>query len=240
LSSVLPAAAYTAARQRGGWAMTRLRLALAQDFDQLGPALIRSRDQRERRLAYEIGAELGRWTHDDLVRFAVRGRDQFVRTRSAEALCSTGDAELLRLLLRSRSSGVRASALVGLARLGLDDEVAALMDDRAPLVRAYARSRADDPLGYYRAAVADHPQATTVAGLGEVGHYADEALLTPLLGHADPGIRAAAVRALGAIDCLPVAEVVPLLRDPSPTVTRAATDVLLGRALPAHLIGPGS
>ncbi|MFF5079327.1 HEAT repeat domain-containing protein [Actinoplanes sp. NPDC000266] len=235
LPLALPMAAYTAARHRGGWVMTRLRQALAERFDELGRVLVRSRDQRERRLAFEVGADLGRWTHDELVHFAVHAKDPLIRLRGVDAVSATADVAALRLLVRSRYSGVRLSALVGLARLSLDDEVAALVDDPAPLVRAYARSRATDPVAHYRAAVAAGPTPATVAGLGEVGHYADEARLTPLLSHHDPRIRAAAVRALAAVDSLPVPAVTALLRDLSPTVVREAANALRGRHLSGDL-----
>ncbi len=130
------------------------------------------------------------------------------------------------------------AALAGLDRDGLDAEVAAAADDPAPLVRAYARSRIADPVAHYRAAVTDKPTPATVAGLGEVGGYADEAVLTPLLGHSDAPVRAAAVKALSAIDCVPVDAVVPLLQDPSPPVVREASAALrpYRRRLPAELL----
>ncbi|XVU23675.1 hypothetical protein ACQPZJ_41545 [Actinoplanes sp. CA-054009] len=287
-------AAYTAARYRGGWTMTHLRQALADRFDDLGRVLVRSRNQRERRLAFEVGADLGRWTHDELVRFAVHAKDPLIRLRSVDAVSATADAGTLRLLVRSRFSGVRASALVGLTRLGLDDEVAALMDDPAPIVRAYARSRATDPLAYYRAAVSAGSSPTaatptpatttcprnvgltpaptaaspttgprnvgltpaptaaspttgprdvgltpaTVAGLGEVGRYSDEKLLVPLLRHDDPRIRAAAIKALAAIDCLHMADVGPLTRDPSAAVAKTARKTLGSRGMTYEPVPP--
>ncbi|MEV4350764.1 HEAT repeat domain-containing protein [Actinoplanes sp. NPDC049596] len=233
LPAALPMAAYTAARGRGGWAMTHLRRRVTEAFDDIGPALMRSRSPRERRLAFEVGVSLRRWIYDDLVGWARREKDPFIRRLSLDGVIATADVDVLRSLVRSRFSGVRATALVGLAKLGLDAEVAALMDDPTPLVRAYARSRATDPLAHYRAAVAADPTPATVAALGEVGHYADAALLTPLLAHGDAQIRAAAVRALAAVDCLPVDAVTPLLRDPSPSVVREAAGALRGHRLPA-------
>ncbi|XVV11036.1 HEAT repeat domain-containing protein [Actinoplanes sp. CA-131856] len=235
LPAALPMAAYTAARDRGGWAMTHLREVLAAAFDERGPALVRSREQRERRFAYTVGTELGRWTHEDHVGFAIRAKDPLIRTLSAGAILATADTGTLRRLTTSRYPGVRLSALVGLAKLGLDDEVAALVDDPAPLVRAYARSRVADPVAHYRAAVAGGPTPATVAGLGEVGHYADAAQLTTLLSHHDPRIRAAAVRALAAVDSVPVPAVTALLRDLSPTVVREAANALRGRHLSGDL-----
>ena len=256
LRAVLPTAAYTAGRMRGRWVMDQVRTALAAAFDEVGPSLIGSRDAIERRVAYEVGAEQHRWGYDDLLRFALREPDPAIRSRTAEAAAAEaerrGDVGALRTLAGARFAQVRILGLVGLARLGRDADVAAAITDPAPLVRAYARSRATDAAARYREmltspagaispgttpAGAGPPDTTplnarptarvaAVAGLGEVGGYADEALLAPLLDDADPRIRAAAVHALAALDCVPVARVVPLLRDPAAGVVREAAEAL--------------
>ena len=230
LDAVLPIAGYTARRERGGWVLRQVRAAVAAAFDRLGRELIRSRHADARRLAYEIGTERNRWSQDDLVGFALHEPDPVIRSRSAAAACAEaghrGDVPVLRALARARFSQVRVLALVELARLGRDAEVAEAITDPAPLVRAYARSRTGEAAQRYRSLVAAAPTPAAVAGLGEVGGYADQALLEPLLADGDARIRAAAVRALAALDCVPVAAVLPLLRDPSASVVRAAADAV--------------
>jgi HEAT repeat protein len=57
----------------------------------------------------------------------------------------------------------------------------------------------------------------------------------PLLTAADPALRAAAIRALAGLDSIPVADVLPLLRDPAPPVVREAASALRHRRTPPEL-----
>jgi HEAT repeat protein len=79
------------------------------------------------------------------------------------------------------------------------------------------------------------PSPGSIAGLGETGVDADAHLLTPLLESFDPAFRAAAIRALTTLDSIPVDDVLPLLRDPSPAVVRGAATALRRRRTPPDL-----
>ncbi|MET7970366.1 HEAT repeat domain-containing protein [Micromonospora sp. NPDC005305] len=182
---------------------------------------------------------------DDLLA-AVADRDVRVRARAAEAAAReavwTGRRPVLQRLAGNRHPEVRALGLTGLLRLGRHAEVAAFLDDRHQLVRAIAREAARregvDASAAYRAAVSGGaPRVGAVAGLAEVGADSDAPLLHPLLAHPDPRLRAAAVRALARLGAVPVALVVPLLRDPAAGVVREAATALrpIGGALPPEL-----
>ncbi|MBU2662747.1 HEAT repeat domain-containing protein [Actinoplanes bogorensis] len=238
LPAAVPIAAHTAGRMRGGWAMEQVRAATAANFDRVAPLLMASPRPAPRRLAFGVGEQLDRWTSAELLHFALHEGDVVIRSRATEAAVRHADTADLRRMAASRFSGVRIAALVKMAFSGLDADVAAAADDPAPLVRAYARTRIADPLSHYRAAVTAHPTPGLVAGLGEVGRYDDEALLTPLLSHPDPRIRAAAVRALVAIDAVRVERFLPLLQDPAAGVIREAARALrpFERRVPADLL----
>jgi hypothetical protein len=81
------------------------------------------------------------------------------------------------------------------------------------------------------------PAPGVLAGFAETGRPVDAGLLLPLLAHPRYRIRAAAVRALRQMDAVPVADVLPLLRDESGLVVREAAAALSTRAalLPAGL-----
>jgi hypothetical protein len=87
------------------------------------------------------------------------------------------------------------------------------------------------------AAVLAGPAPGVLAGFAETGRPADAGLLLPLLAHPRHRIRAAAVRALRQMDAVPVADVLPLLRDESGQVVREAAAALSTRTalLPAGL-----
>jgi hypothetical protein len=86
-------------------------------------------------------------------------------------------------------------------------------------------------------AVLAGPAPGVLAGFAETGRPADAGLLLPLLAHPRHRIRAAAVRALRQMDAVPVADVLPLLRDESGQVVREAAAALSTRTalLPAGL-----
>ncbi|WP_328460695.1 hypothetical protein OHA21_30490 [Actinoplanes sp. NBC_00393] len=240
--AALPMVTYLAGRQRSGTLVRLVDEVVEEHLDRMIPVLLATHDPRSRRLAFAAGERLARWTYSDLVGFALREPDPVVRLKAAEAACRAaveqGDADTLRSLAAARFSAVRALALVGLAQLGYDAEVAAALEDPSPLIRAYARSRATDALALYRAAVATRPNPEAVAGLGEVGGYRDAELLTPLLGQAGHRLRAAAVRALVALDAVPIEEVTSLLTDPAAAVVREASLALrpYRRRLPPELL----
>jgi HEAT repeat protein len=120
---------------------------------------------------------------------------------------------------------VRVVALTGLVRVGQDSDVAAYLDDDAPLVRAVAREAARrlgiDAREHYRTAVsAGEPALGAIVGLAETGSVADAPLLRPLLSHPQAKVRAQAIRGLRLLEAVVAQEVLPLLRDPSPAVVR--------------------
>lgn len=133
-------------------------------------------------------------------------------------------------------------ALTGLVRVGQDSDVAAYLDDDAPLVRAVARDAARrlgiDARKHYRTATgAGEPALGAIAGLAETGSAVDVPLLRPLLTHSQARVRAHAVRGLHLLEAVVVHEVLPLLRDSSPAVVREVTTALrpLTGALPPGL-----
>ncbi|MEV6842889.1 HEAT repeat domain-containing protein [Actinoplanes sp. NPDC051411] len=239
LAAAVPMAVYVAGRDRGGWAIDTIRDRVRAEFDRFGPALLASRETYARRLGFEIAREQGRVDYAEQVRRAGHDGDTIIRGWAAGAARAEavrrGDRKTLRSLARSRFAGVRVEALIGLVKLGHDDDLTAALDDGAALVRAYARSRTTDAAAHYRVTVTTAPSPGSIAGLGETGVYADAALLAPLLASADAPLRAAAIRALAALDSMPVDDVLPLLRDPAPAVVREAANALRFRRTPPEL-----
>jgi hypothetical protein len=95
-----------------------------------------------------------------------------------------------------------------------------------------------DPLAAYRANVTGHePTPGAIAGLAETGGPTDASLLHPLLAHSQAKIRAAAIRGLVRLDTITPDRLIPLLRDPSPSVVREAATALRPshQRLPAEL-----
>jgi hypothetical protein len=159
----------------------------------------------ERRFLVQIGLAHGWWSADVVFALAVTDTDVWVRVRAAELVCRQAvwseRVDTLRQLARHPGAEVRQVALTGLLRLGHATEVAAYLDDRAPLIRAIAREaarRADiDALPHYRYAVSEpEPATAAIAGLAETGGAADANLLVGLLVHPRSRVRAQAVRAL--------------------------------------------
>jgi hypothetical protein len=238
LIAALPMARHLARRDRGGWTMNLIVERVREGFDIFEPDLLANRDAEARRLGFQVAREQGRIDYPAMVRWSA-DRDALIRATAAESACDEavrrGDAETLRSLARSRSAGVRITALVGLVKLGHQEDVSRALDDVSALVRAYARSRTTDAPAHYRRTVTTAPSPGSIFGLGETGVYADAALLTPLLTSPDAHLRAAAVHALAELDCTPVSDVLPLLRDPAPAVVREAASALRTRRTPPEL-----
>jgi HEAT repeat protein len=222
-------------RLRGGFACAQLFTAIRQAPDGVRLQLAASEDRAVRRLTFDAALSAGRFGIDELVSLADNDPDVRLRSRAAEAAVReaiwTKGTKTLRHLAKSRHREVRALALTGLVRIGLDREAASCLNDKYTLVRALARDAARrtgvDPLRHYREAVAaDEPCSGAIAGLAEIGSAADAPLLQNLLGHALPQIRVRALRGLRLLNAVPIADVTGLLRDPSSAVVREATAAL--------------
>lgn len=180
---------------------------------------------------------------------ALGDSESVIRSRAVAEACSRlDDAELAAVLprmLRDPFPRIRAAALAAAAHRGAGNVDAALVSslmDRNRVVREIAqfhtrrRGLVPDVAALYRARLADtdatpRTVATAVAGLGETGTTDDMRLVLPLLAHERAYVRAAAVRALAALDAdgqLP--RFVEALGDPAPSVSRAAREALRPRA----------
>ncbi|MEU9829347.1 hypothetical protein [Micromonospora chersina] len=246
LPAVLPMALRLDARLRGGFAVTQIRAALPSAPAEVWRGLLGSGDCRQRRFVFDIVLAEGWLRLPDLVTCAETDLDVAIRVRAADVACReavwTRRHDVLRRLAQSARAEVRVVALTGLLRAGQDREAAAYLDDDAPLVRAVARDAARrlgiDAREHYRSAAgAGKPALGAIVGLAETGSAADAPLLRPLLTHSQARVRAQAVRGLRLLDAVVVHEVLPLLRDPSPAVTREVTTALrpLTGALPPGL-----
>ncbi|MBX7266362.1 hypothetical protein KIF24_10215 [Micromonospora sp. Llam7] len=246
LPAVLPMALRLDARRRGGFAVTQIRAALMSAPAQVWCGLLGSGGHRQRRFVFDTVVAQGWLRLADYVTCAETDLDVGIRVRAAEAACReavwTRRPGVLRRLARSVRAEVRVVALTGLVRVGQDGDVAAYLDDDAPLVRAVARDAARrvgiDAREHYRTTVCvGEPALGAIVGLAETGSAADTPLLRPLLSHPQAKVRAQAVRGLRLLDAVVAQEVLPLLRDPSPAVVREVTTALrpLTGALPPGL-----
>jgi hypothetical protein len=236
LPAALPMTLLLRGRERGAFAVAQATAALTMVDPGSRWWLTTSGVARQRRFVLDVGLTQGWYRQEELVRIAETEPEPRNRVPAAEAVCReavwTRRPAVLRRLAGNRSGVIRALALTGLVRGGLDTEAAAHLDERSPLVRAIAREAARrvgiDPLAHYRTACAGaDPAAGAVAGLAEVGSAVDAPLLTALLAHQGHRVRLAAVKGLRALDCVVVDELLPLLEDGSPTVVRAAVGALL-------------
>lgn len=246
LPVVLPMALRLDARLRGSFAVTQVRAALLSAPVEVWRDLLGSGGRRQRRFVFDIVLAQGWLRLADYVTCAETDSDVRIRVRAAEAACReavwTRRHDVLRRLARSARAEVRVVALTGLVRAGQDSDVAAYLDDDAPLVRAVARDAARrlgiDCRKHYRTAVsAAEPALGAIVGLAETGSAADAPLLRPLLRNPQARVRAQTVRGLRLLGAVVVAEVLPLLRDPAPMVVREVTAALrpLAGALPPGL-----
>jgi len=231
----VPAAAETTlllgGRARGGFACTQLFAAIRQAPDNLWRQLAASEDRAVRRMTFDAAMSVGRLSLDELLAVADKDPDVRLRSQAGEAVAReavwTKRTKTLRYLVKSRHPELRALGVTGLVRIGLDEEVVSCLDDKSSLVRAHARDAARrtgvDPLRYYREEVSvDEPAYGAIAGLAEIGGEVDAPLLRNLLAHRSPRIRLRALRGLRLLNTVPIAEVMELLRDPSPSVVREA------------------
>ncbi|GAB3329674.1 HEAT repeat domain-containing protein [Micromonospora halotolerans] len=252
LPAVLPMALRLDARLRGGFAVSQIRAALLSAPAGVWRGLLGSGARRQRRFVFDIVLAQGWLRLPDYVTCAETDSDVGIRVRAADAACReavwTRRHDVLRRLARSVRAEVRVVALTGLVRVGQDSDVAAYLDDDAPLVRAVARDAARrlgiDAREHYRTATgAGEPALGAIAGLAETGSAADAPLLRPLLTHSQARVRAQAVRGLHLLEAVVAHEVLPLLQDPSPAVVRGATTALrpligaLPPGLPWQLLG---
>lgn len=247
LPVALPTILAVQVRSRAGFARAQALAALLSTSVEVRRSLFATGDRRPRRFVFDIGLGHDWWTLADLIRVAESDGDVRIRVRAAQAACRqavwTRRVDLLRRLAGSRRAEVRAYAVTGLVRAGLDDEAVAYLEDQSSLVRAIARDaarrRGVDALARHRIVVTDPAQASpgAIDGLAENGSAADAALLHPLLTHTSSKIRSHTVRALRQLGTVDVDAIVPLLRDPSPAVVREATAALLPqqRRLPPQL-----
>jgi HEAT repeat protein len=210
----------------------------------VGIGLHDSPERTVRRACFRILLDLGRPALGELVRLAQHNTDEVVRLEAARAAAALDDgalAELLPRMLADPYPRVRLVAL-GLAaeRMGAPalPVLRAALLDRAAAIRtearaAIARLESADLAEYYRERIdPDAPRlAEAVAGLAETGAAEDADFVAPLLAHARPRVRAAALRALvrlsgdAAVPALTAA-----VGDESPGVSRVAADALRPRA----------
>ncbi len=233
-------------RREGGWLAGRVD-DLLQDLpaQELEP-LLSARDRRVRRAAYRAAIVSGRLDLDQLVRAAVQDHDLPIRAMSARAAVQAAvDPTQLRTMLASRTALVRVEALREWVRSGDLAVAEAALSDRHPLVREIAqeawRRAGSDPAEYYRRlALLSPAEPAVIAGLGETGGSDDVELVARWLAHPQTRGRVEAIRALRRLGTPRPAELVALLRDESPAVTRQAVATLrrdIGVVDPAVLTG---
>lgn len=250
--SAVPAAESMARRLRGGFARQQVRAVLtAEGGTAVLDALASSPDERLRRFALPTAIAAGRIRLTRLAAIAGADPDRRCRLPAGQAAVReavwTEQLDVLRRLTAAADPDVRALAVTGLVRAGHPEEAVQHLADRASLVRATAREAARrtgvDAAAWYRTVLASAPPPApgtpaapadltpgVLAGLAETGRPADAALLLPLLTHPWHRLRAAAARALRHLDAVPVADVLPLLRDDFGSVVREAAAALSTRA----------
>ncbi|WP_327288850.1 hypothetical protein [Streptomyces sp. NBC_01198] len=208
-------------------------------------ALVVDADPAARRFGVVLALELGEYARGDLLRTALRDRDQVCRTLCAQRLLDLDPEQAGRLLL-ARDAAVREIAVAALPADVPATRLVAPLADRARMVRAQARwqlyGRGEPPSAVYRRQLGRAGRTTPVrllaglvAGLGECGDAGDVPALARLLDPRRPSppmVRRAAVRAVGRL--APQGELVgllgPLAMDPDPGVARAVFEALAARA----------
>jgi hypothetical protein len=232
LTTLVELASALGGRREGGW-LAQWVTGMLQGLPahQLAP-LLAARDRRARRAAYRAAITTGWLSLDRLTTAAVRDGDLPIRTMCARAAVATAtSAEQLRGLLASRTALVRAEALQAVALSGDLGAAEAALPDRHPLVRAVAqdalRRAGTDLVGYYRRlAAGPAPPPGVIAGLGETGDAGDADTVARWLSHPRARVRVEAIRAMRRLGVTRPADVVPMLRDESPAVTRQAVITL--------------
>ncbi|WP_329174937.1 hypothetical protein [Streptomyces sp. NBC_01477] len=207
--------------------------------------LVVDADRAARRFGVALALELGEYARGDLLRTALRDRDQVCRALCAQRLLDLDPDQAGRLLL-ARDAAVRELAVAALPADVPATRLVAPLADRARMVRAQARwqlyGRGEPPSGVYRRQLGRAGRTTPVrllaglaAGLGECGDAADVPALMRLLDQrrlSPPMVRRAAVRAVGRL--APREELVgllgPLAMDPDPGAAREVFEALAARA----------
>ncbi|MEU3462891.1 HEAT repeat domain-containing protein [Streptomyces sp. NPDC006733] len=234
-------------RQRGEDAVRLVADHLTEAPPELWQRLFTDPDHRIRRRALSAAIALDRCDTPRLLRLATRDPDAVVARSAAEHLLGSlvppgaaapvtpGAEAVLRRLLASRASAVRAVTVTVLRRARRPDLAEPFTADRSRQVREIARwvlrSHGQDPAAVCRARLARPGAEITpgaIAGLAECGDAgpADAAdLLRPHLTHRRPAVRAAVLQALGTMrpPAVTTAELLTVMeRDPASRVLRAA------------------
>ncbi|MFI9099387.1 hypothetical protein ACIGXA_02595 [Streptomyces fildesensis] len=253
-------------RRRAAGRLAGYRAVLAEPgYRRAVRALAADGDPRTRRFGMELALELGEYVRGDLLRTALRDRDQVCRRLCAERLLEI-DPDQAGRLMWARSAAVRELAV---AALPVDVPAARLVSvlaDQARMVRAQARwqlyRRGEPPARVYRRQLgrcgSGGPAGLTaglLAGLGECGDATDVPLL---LRFTEPGpapgpgsgpvarparVRRCAVGALGRL--APAGDLVrllaPLALDPDPGVAREVFEALarVAAQVPAETVWVG-
>lgn len=242
--ALAPVVLRTGERERGTFAVGLLGAVLRQAPREEMLRVCAHPERAVRRFAVRLAVEEGRFSPAELARRAHADSDVVVQSVCADAALAAlahGDDPdgVLEPLLTARAPRVRAAGVTALRRAGLPRRAQDFLADRSTLVRACARYvvRQDgrDPLVWYRERCAG-PEVPpgAVIGLAECGQRGDTAVLEPLLGHAEPRVRARAVAGLRVLDAADTARLLPLLDDPAPGVVREVVAALLpsARSLP--------
>lgn len=225
-------------------------------FDALVKIAAQDADRRCRTIAAQAAAREAVWTEQLGVLRELAGCPYGdVRAVALTGLLRAGRPEEAVNHLGDRDPLVRATAREAARRTGVDAAAwyrAALADAAAGVLAGAGPGVVADPAPAAPGVLADpaagvladpgpaalaDPAPGVLAGFAETGRPADAGLLLPLLAHPRYRIRAAAVRALRQMDAVPVADVLPLLRDESGLVVREAAAALSTRTalLPAGL-----
>jgi hypothetical protein len=217
MRSLLPLIAVLGRRQLDDWMTTLFRQALPSLLD----AALALEDRQSRRWAHREALEL--LSRERLLDIAVRDHDFVVRALYGNALLAGG--ECVEELLAAGAPKVRMRALTLVDQATVEAHLA----DRASAVRSMAqalvRKAGGDPAAHYRALPVS---PGVLAGLGEIGTFADAERLERHLTDNRPRLRALAVRGLRRVAPESTA-VRPLLTDPSPAVTRQVVAFLRGK-----------
>ncbi|MEU2868829.1 hypothetical protein ABZ769_06430 [Streptomyces olivoreticuli] len=242
VAEVTAVALRAAGRRHGAYAHDHLVETLRNADDELTGTLTSSRDRATCRLGHRVAIDQGRFSAAGLARIAATHEDVVVRDLCADAALARAAtaaeyAEIVRPLLGSRHSRVRAAGVTALNRTAGVKEATAFLTDRSGVVRACARwvlrQHGVDPLPHYRAVCAGPHRAVSpgaAAGLGESGTTTDTDLLRRLLVHPTGAVRARAVAGLRALGTVEPEQLRPLLADPSAAVVREVSLALVPTA----------
>ncbi|MFJ3924311.1 HEAT repeat domain-containing protein [Streptomyces sp. NPDC090022] len=222
-------------RVQGGWAVELFEEALRDPAHAGVLAELRaSTDRATARCAARITLEAGLLDARELAALAAHAvHDPLVQrlwTDGALArLAADGpDERVTELLLGARSGHVRAAGVTSLRAAGRQEQAYDHLDDPSGLVRACARwlvgQAGGEPRARYLELCADPARVSgaAVTGLTECGQRGDAPVLRALLAHPDGRVRAAALAGLRELGTVTTGELLPLLDDPYPAVTREA------------------